>query len=276
MLFSNNDKQTENFPRLQINGTNINHISKKSDIQSVRMLGVYLDPKLNFKDFASKTLAKISKSFFIINRSKKFIPENSLKLLYFALVHSQMEFASIFLHKNNAKTVSEIETLQKKIIRMISGLDYAEHTTEAFIRHGILPFSRLIDYNVLKFMWQYECRRLPDGFNNEWPTNYSISSAAYELRNRDDLNLPRTIRYNIDKMTYFSFPKLWNEKKSEISCNLDAEVFFPALKDHLLHDYKSKNECKNKNNDCYSCQITKDRMIKSVLKYLMELKSNSI
>ena len=275
MLFSNNKKMISNFPQLQMNGININHISNESDIQSIRMLGVYLDPKLDFKDFAIKTLAKISKSFFIINRSKRFINEKSLKLLYFALVHSHMEFASLFLYKNNTKIISKIETLQKKIIRLISGLDYAEHTTEAFIKFGILPFSKLIEYNVSKFMWQFQCGLLPDGLKNEWPTNNSILERPYELRNNNDLNLPRTIKASIDKMTYFSFPKLWNEKKEKAGYNLDPEKFFPALKTHLLYEYKTMNECKNKSNNCYSCQVTKERIKKSKKKIIMDLKNKN-
>ena len=266
-------KMTSNFPQLQMNGININHISKESDIQSIRMLGVYLDPKLDFKDFASKTFGKISKSFFIINRSKRFLNGESLKLLYFALVHSHMEFASLFLYRNNTKMISKIETLQKKILRVISGLDYAEHTTEAFIKYGILPFSKLIEYNVSKFMWQYQCGLLPDGFKNEWPTNNSLPERTYELRNNNDLNLPRTFRASIDKMTYFSFPKLWNEKKVEAGLNLDPEIFFPSLKTHLLYEYKAKNECKNKNNNCYSCHVTKERIKKSAEKHNMDLRN---
>ena len=36
--------------------------------------------------------------------------------------------------------------MQKKIVRLISASDYLEHTTEAFVLHDILPFTKLIEY----------------------------------------------------------------------------------------------------------------------------------
>ena len=46
--------------------------------------------------------------------------------------------------------MNKIEKMQQKKIKIISGLDLLEHSTEAFIYHNILPFTKMIAFNVLK------------------------------------------------------------------------------------------------------------------------------
>ena len=97
MVFSTNDKIVNDFPDLSINSIPVRKISKASDVKTVRMLGIYLDQNLNLKENSERLLAKISKSFFIINRVKNILQSYTIKLQYFALVHSHLNFASLFL-----------------------------------------------------------------------------------------------------------------------------------------------------------------------------------
>ena len=256
MVFSLNDRIINDFPQLEMNNVPINKVSKQGPNKAIRMLGVYLDQNLNFREFAEITLAKVAKSFFIINRSKNFLPDFTIKLLYYALIHSHLNFASIFLFKNNKQTIEKIQNMQKRVIRMMSGLGYLEHTSQAFLHHQILPFTKLIEYNVMKFLWEYKTCKLPDSFRNEWVINSDMSD-RYDLRNSNELHIPRTKYCSIDKMTYFSFPRLWEEKMKMLPSEIDANVFFPSLKSLLLCEYTIKNNCQKEN--CYSCKITKER-----------------
>ena len=202
MVFSTNDEIVNDFPNLLINSTPVQKISMASDVKTVLMLGIYLDRNLNFKENSERLLSKISKSFFIKNRAKNILPSKTIKLLYFSLEHSHLNFASLFLnHKNSI--VNKIEIMQKKIIRIIAGLGFREHVTQAFIEQKILPSSKLIKFNIMKSMWQYKVGKLPCNFDQEWTSNFSKSD-RYNLRNLQEIYNPCTNLINIDKMTYFN------------------------------------------------------------------------
>ena len=90
----------------------------------------------------------------------------------------------------------------QKIIRIISGFDFLEHTTEAFIYYNILPFTKMIEFNVSKLMRQFECNKLPEGFfQNEWSSRLFKGGDGFILRDLNDLNVQRTIPLDVDKMT---------------------------------------------------------------------------
>ena len=106
---------------------------------------------------------------------------------------------------------------------------------------------------------------LPSGFKNEWPKNINVTN-AYRLRNQENLYQPRTMTSRIDNMSYFSFPKLWNNTSPKVGSNLDAEVFLPALKSSLIYEYKFANTCNIP--DCFSCKLSKNRIREQVQAYL--------
>jgi hypothetical protein len=60
-LFIDNNNENENFDRLK---TRIERISVNSTVPAVKFLGVYLDPKLNFKFHVTQIVKKLSKSLY--------------------------------------------------------------------------------------------------------------------------------------------------------------------------------------------------------------------
>ena len=88
--------------------------------------------------------------------------------------------------------------------------------------------DKLIEFNVLKFMWNYDCNRLPDGFKNEWP-KIEDTSTNYNLTNKRNLALERTNSVKVDKMTFYSYSRLWNEKNIKQGIILMNMSFFPPL-----------------------------------------------
>jgi len=60
--------------------------------RSFKLLGVLLDEYLSFDEHINSLCAKISKSLFCINRIKNFVNQNTLKTLYFAMVHSHLTY----------------------------------------------------------------------------------------------------------------------------------------------------------------------------------------
>ena len=73
----NNDDQNNEDLITKLSCVNINN-----DTPAIKFLGVYLDPKLNFKYYIDMTHSKITRSLYTINTAKHLIDKTALKSLY--------------------------------------------------------------------------------------------------------------------------------------------------------------------------------------------------
>ncbi len=72
-------------------------------VTEIKDLGVIMDSKLTFKNHINKISSNEKKALgFIMENSKIFTKTKTLRMLYFALVRSQLEFASRRCHKKNS------------------------------------------------------------------------------------------------------------------------------------------------------------------------------
>ncbi len=65
--------------------------------RSYKLLGVHLDEYLSFNTHVNILCNKLSRSLYCINRAKIFINIKSLKLLYYALIQSHLNYCSIIM-----------------------------------------------------------------------------------------------------------------------------------------------------------------------------------
>ena len=83
------------------------------------------------------------------------------------------------------------------------------------------------------------------------------------------LNIQRTQSAYFDKLSYFIYVRLWEEKGRNVAGGiLDKKMFLPALKSDLLFQYITEKECSIVN--CYSCNLTKEKKRQRMMKYLSQ------
>jgi hypothetical protein len=70
----------------------INRVRSTDDIPAIKYLGVYFDPGLTFKFHIQQISSKISRSLFILKRAKNILSKNSLRTLYFSLIHCHLTY----------------------------------------------------------------------------------------------------------------------------------------------------------------------------------------
>ena len=112
--------------KLAINGSNIERIGYQRKEKYVKFLGLYMDDKLSWSNQISMLRSKLSRSIFALNRVKDIFHRDILKSLYFALIHSHINYGLMVW--GNANTIDRIEILQKKAIRIINKKPYNAHT----------------------------------------------------------------------------------------------------------------------------------------------------
>jgi Reverse transcriptase (RNA-dependent DNA polymerase) len=177
--------------------------------QTYKILGVLFDEYLNFNHHASYVQSKISKSLFLLNRSKNFLSKKALKMLYFATVHSHLTYCPIILSVTSRSNIKKLAIMQKKAIRIISDVHYHEHTAPLFYECRIFPLDLIIEYSKLIFMHAIKFNFCPKSFNSVF-TRVNVEDLAYELRYPNDYELPRARIEFFKRIPLYSLPALWN------------------------------------------------------------------
>lgn len=198
-------------------------IVPNAEEKTIKVLGIYLDDKLNFKQHINVVHAKISKAMYSLNQMKHILDGFHLKLLFSAYLKSHLDYADIFYCLCNKTTLKPLELVYKKAIRILSGAGYRDHTKPLFIHHNILPIKENSDFNILKVMFRRDHSSLPKCLNDFWRRNIDVSGRGG--RNADNF-YQESINFNyLEKHPFFYFPKLFNELPNNIKC-LESEKEF--------------------------------------------------
>jgi hypothetical protein len=225
IIFHNPTKQIDNelaklFFNSNIIGTpddpskyfEIERIHNEGQTKNFKLLGILLDEHLSFQFHIDALCAKISKSLYIINRAKNLLPTSCLLTLYYALVHSHLNYCCTIYGSATRTRLQKLFLKQKQAIRIISNANYRANTSPLFRRHQILPIFDLITLCNLKFMHGFYFNTLPFSFREMWLTNRERNPKNIRLRNADDLYIPTHNYVTLKRLPLFNLPMLWNNE----------------------------------------------------------------
>jgi hypothetical protein len=229
--------------------TEIERIGLNSKEPAIKFLGVYLDPKLNFKFHVQKIVNKIPRSLYMIQMSKNFLSCNALLSLYYALAHSHLIYAIHVWSAAPPSTLSLITKIQKKAVRIINKVSNSSHTEHLFKKCNILPFEDLSQYFKLLFMYDFKEDLLPLSFKNLWKTNAKLRRANNEdepqernLRNDSDFAVPFIQIEHYFKFPLADFPRTWNNFEFNFVYQ-SRNMFKSLLKEYFLSKLASIVNC---------------------------------
>jgi Reverse transcriptase (RNA-dependent DNA polymerase) len=212
--------------------------------RSYKLLGLYFDEHLTFNCHVQHLCKKLSKSMFFLMRAKNFVCKKSLKLLYFALVHSNLLYCIGTLSAMSQTNAKKIFILQKKAIRIVANVKYNAHTGPLFVNLRILPYPQLQKQFILSFMHGIEYEYGPRTFRENWPKN-GQRNLSYELRNGEDLTIPRCNKESLKKAPFFNFPRCWNALNINVKLQNNPVTFKFTLLNHLFEELIIENELPN-------------------------------
>jgi hypothetical protein len=187
----------------------IERIYNDGETKNLKLLGVLIDEYLSFEDHVNSLCNKISKSLFCIKRIKNFVNQETLKTLYFAMIHSHLVYCINVYSCATGTCLSKLIFKQKETIRIIGNACYRDHTTPLFAQLKILPLPQLIKYSIRKFMHSFTHNLLLFSFNRMWITN-RIRNPEHVLRNAGHLYIPHHNYASLKRMPLFNFPRIWN------------------------------------------------------------------
>ena len=225
MLMSRNESTLDNFSFTLCN----DNISISN---SIKLLGVTIDNKLNFNEHIADIIRKVSNQLQVMKRHKRLIPEKAKIILYKAYFLPHLNYCSLVWHHCGKRNSDKLEKLNLRCLRFVFN-DYESNYDKLLekIDHSSLQNSRYCDLLILIYK----------AIHNSSPTYISSifneRKSKYNLRGERALNIPsvNTTKYGLHSIRYFG-PKFWNSISNDLH-KLNLKEFTLAIRNLTFSSY---------------------------------------
>ena len=136
MVF-NNHTNTSNVT-VCINDTNIEMVYVN------KCLGLLIDHKLKWKEHIKMITSKLSKTIAIMHRTKYILDTNARLILYYCFYHMCHIVVVLLWGNTYTSNIDCLYLLQKKVVRIVCGVGYRDHTNELFSELRILELIDIV------------------------------------------------------------------------------------------------------------------------------------
>ena len=123
---------------ITINEINLERIGKDCKEQSTKFLGVYIDENLSWKAQISHMNIQISRSLYMLKQVKHCLPMESLRTLYYTLIHPHITYGILAWGRTTQKHIESILKLHKKAIRVLNKANYNSHTDPLYYSNKVI------------------------------------------------------------------------------------------------------------------------------------------
>ena len=179
---------------------------------ATKYLGIIIDKHLNWSNHMHLVNQKINKGTGMIAKLRHYVPPNILRQTYYALIHSHLNYGITIWGFGKKKSIDEIITSTKKVIRiMLFKNKYNtitcmyEHANPLFNLLKILNFENSLKLTVSDFIWQIKNNKLPTIIQN------LFQHKSHKYHTRQNFTLPYAKTNFLRNSLFFNGIKLWNE-----------------------------------------------------------------
>ena len=229
---------------IHIGNTQLSRIGNDCLETSSKFLGMHLDENLTWKMHMNELNKKVSRALFSIKQVKHILPMESLRTLYFALIHPHLSYGIIAWGSADKSITRQTNLLQKRAIRIITNSAFNSHTDPKFRKQGILKVNDLFEYQSILFMYDYISGKLPRSFAGTFPLNQD-KQQTHTTRQSDLLYIPRYSSRYAKKLPEFHLPKIWNNWVRSLPQNSSRNIIKKFTKSKLLRSYPEHVKCEN-------------------------------
>ena len=207
---------------------------KISEVISTKFLGVIIDQNLTWKYHIDHLCSKASKNIGIMRKLRRFLDSETMVTMYYSFIYPYFNYC-IHVWGSTYKTyLNKVLLLQKRVVRIISGVDRQTHTRPLFTSLALLDINKLYFYNIGLMMYKYHHVKLPSIFVNFFERNSDIHN--HDTRRSKFLRIP-IFHSAFGKRSFkFKAVSIWNEIYGNMSSvNIAISTFKMHLKRYLIN-----------------------------------------
>lgn len=136
----------------------LNHIIKYSNntiqiVNETKILGVTFSACLSWDTHINNICRNLSSATGAFARTRSLLPTKVKINLYYALFESHLNYCSLVWANTTKTSVTKIQILQKKIMRLISGVHYLSGTRYIFNSYKIVAFQHMYHFRILRYFY---------------------------------------------------------------------------------------------------------------------------
>lgn len=190
-------------------------------VNNIKYLGVILDEDVSWKKHIKLLKSKLNstlRNFYFLGN---LCNSETLRSVYFALVHSRIDYGIAFWCGTYKSNINMIKILQKHFIRILSKSKRSEASYPLFIKQKILPLRAMFIYKVLKIFYT-KSGNVPE-----------VDPYKIKLRSTNVL-VPKPSNTFFTKTMFFIAPKVYNALPNEIKNSKNINIFLKKIRSWLL------------------------------------------
>lgn len=204
--------------------------------EHVKYLGVWIDQNLTWKQHIDHIYSKIVKFVGIFYKLAYKLPDDCLKMLYFAFVYPHLLYG-IEIYANTFPTyLDRLKKLNNKILRILQHIGRFCRNSELYIKYNTLPISELHQSQIICLAHKFIYHRgsLPKIYHTYFTENFKIHQ--HDTRTKNCLHLTSVSCNRGKRAINFKGCLLWNSLPDDLKSISSIPAFKKHLKDFLLHN----------------------------------------
>jgi len=206
---------------INLNGSPLTRVGYDCQEESVKLLGLHIDERLDWKVHVKNVLKKISKGGYLLWRNKKKLSTSSKKTIYESFIRSHLIYCLAVWGSAKPSVLAPLNKAIKKAIRHIG--PYKQHTFNRLTNLNILKIEDELSLSESKIVWRWDKGKIPDSLKpilNE--KQLPLRGRRFEIPRHSSLN---TIEYRLAKRANTSIMTLSNfNTKKTLSTNVKKEI----------------------------------------------------
>ena len=195
-------------------------------LNETKFLGLIIDNKLKWDSHINRTALLVASGCFLVKRIMKTCDFNSAKAVYFAYVHSRLNYGIVMW--GQSQLASKLFRLQKRAVRYLANVSYNPTTPGTFYkdscrplftRFNILPLPCIYIYSITMYVIQ----------NKHVERN--VETHSHLLRGNNVTNL--SVKNMSDKSPVSMGVRIFNKLPADIKARLTKQDFAVKLMNFL-------------------------------------------
>ena len=222
--------------RNSLNKTNLVNIKYESQNieqkQKVKYLGIILDDNLTGKSMVDSILTKINAKLRFLYRKRKFLDNDTRRLLCNSLIQPHYDFAcSSWYPLLNKNLKQRLQVSQNKCIRFCLNLNYRDRIDiNRFREINWLPVSKRVEQCICTLIYKFFHKNVPKYIEDI----FNVKTTKYNIRNPNMLTRPLCKNASGQKAISFLGPKIWADIPNDIKKKCTITSFKHEFKKHFL------------------------------------------
>lgn len=158
LYYLRNTDMTDSFNYLCFKNFKINRVEK------VKYLGLILNTSLNFSEHVELVKARVSRFVGVLRRISKFVNEATRLKMYYAFIHSHINYINSIWSAAPDYKLKELQILQNKAMKQVYSLPYRTPSISLYYK-DILPLHCIFDMELKLLVFKVKNKLIKTNLN---------------------------------------------------------------------------------------------------------------